>query len=143
VVEIDIKSFFDMVRHDLIIKGLEHHKMPKWVNLYCKRWLEAPMASSTEDVVLKERKVGTPQGGVISPLLANLFLHYAFDIWMTRVNRNVPFERYADDCVCHCHTMREAVQLKKLVKARFEEVGLQINEQNLILFTLIHLRDGM
>lgn len=130
VLEIDIKSFFDTVQHDLVIKVLEYHKMPKWVVLYCKRWLQAPMVKSlSEDEEQIKRDVGTPQGGVISPLLANLFLHYTFDIWMDRTNRNVPFERYADDIICHCHTMKEAVILKQLVKARFEEVGLQLNEQ--------------
>jgi RNA-directed DNA polymerase len=87
------------------------------------------MASSSAAGELTERRVGTPQGGVISPLLANLFLHYAFDVWMKRSNHSVPFERYADDIVCHCNTMKEATRLKQLVQARFEEVGMQINEQ--------------
>ena len=129
ILEVDIKAFFDNVRHDLVIKALEHHQMPKWVILYCTRWLQAPMVSSSPGAALIKREVGTPQGGVISPLLANLFLHYTFDVWMARTNRNVPFERYADDIVCHCHTMKEAVLLKKLVQTRFEEVGLKINEQ--------------
>lgn len=77
VLEVDISAFFDHVGHDLIIKALEHHQMPKWVILYCRRWLQAPMQSETG--LLQERGRGTPQGGVISPLLANLFLHYAFD----------------------------------------------------------------
>jgi len=112
-----------------VIKALEHHKMPKWVILYSTRWLEAPVASTIKDTKLTRRDVGTPQGGVISPLLANIFLHYAFDIWMNKTNQNIPFERYADDIVCHCHTMKEAMQLKSLVQARFEAVGLQVNEQ--------------
>ena len=127
VLEIDIKSFFDNVRHDLVIKALEHHKMPKWVILYCKRWLRAPMTSSTGS--LQEREVGTPQGGVISPLLANLFLHYAFDEWMARNNKSIPFERYADDIVCHCHRMNDAIRLKEKIETRFQEVGLEVNTQ--------------
>ncbi|AHG42786.1 reverse transcriptase [Pseudomonas syringae CC1557] len=107
VLEVDISAFFDHVGHDLIIKALEHHQMPKWVILYCRRWLQAPMRSETG--LLQERGRGTPQGGVISPLLANLFLHYAFDRWMDRTHRGVPFERYADDIVIHCTRMSEAV----------------------------------
>jgi hypothetical protein len=78
---------------------------------------------------LRERTVGTPQGGVISPLLANLFLHYAFDKWMDREHRLTPFERYADDIVCHCHVMKDATRLKEDIIKRFQEVGLQINNQ--------------
>jgi group II intron reverse transcriptase/maturase len=127
--EVDIKSFFDTVRHDLVMKALHHHKMPKWVILYSKRWLQAPMAKALGDCKTEAREVGTPQGGVISPLLANLFLHYAFDTWMERTNPTVPFERYADDIVCHIGTMKEAMRLKQLVQARFEEVSMQVNER--------------
>lgn len=130
VLEVDISAFFDNVRHDLVIKALEHHQMPRWVILYCERWLRAPMmrTSSTGDE-LSPRAVGTPQGGVISPLLANLFLHYAFDNWMTRVNPSIPFERYADDIVCHCKNMREATSLRAALTKRLLEVGLQINDK--------------
>jgi group II intron reverse transcriptase/maturase len=116
------------VRHDLVIKALEHHQMPRWVILYCTRWLEAPMQTTEMTEPLNKRKVGTPQGGVISPLLANLFLHYAFDQWMGRTHRYTLFERYADDIVCHCSNMRDAVLLKESVTNRFAEVGLAINE---------------
>lgn len=128
VLEVDISAFFDTVRHDLVIKALEHHQMPRWVILYCKRWLEAPMQTTEATAPLNKREVGTPQGGVISPLLANLFLHYAFDQWMERTHRYTLFERYADDIVCHCSNMRAAVQLKESVTNRFAEVGLAINE---------------
>ena len=129
VLEVDISAFFDNVRHDLVIKALKHHQMPKWVILYCTRWLRAPMQSALDETELLKRKKGTPQGGVISPLLANLFLHYAFDTWMERTHRFVPFERYADDIVCHCYTMKEASQLKQVLKTRFEQVGLDVNER--------------
>lgn len=129
VLEVDIKSFFDNVRHDLIIKALEYHDMPRWVTLYCKRWMRAPIVAESDIGTIKEREVGTPQGGVISPLLANLFLHYSFDIWMDKYHSNTPFERYADDIICHCQTMQEANQLRKFLKARFSEVGLEINEE--------------
>lgn len=128
VLEVDIKSFFDTVRHDLVIKALEYHQMPKWVVLYCKRWLQAPMASSRDDEALVSRTVGTPQGGVISPLLANLFLHYGFDEWMVRERRFTRFERYADDIVCHCSTMKEANQLHAMLTERFSDIGLTLSE---------------
>lgn len=128
VLEIDIRAFFDNVRHDLVIKALEHHQMPKWIILYCTRWLEAPMQAEGQSELLKRRDIGTPQGGVISPLLANLFLHYAFDRWMERQYRHRPFERYADDIVCHCSTMKEAIHLREALRSRFQSVGLTINE---------------
>jgi len=127
VLEVDIRAFFDHLRHDLVIKALEHHQMPSWVILYCRRWLEAPMQSVNGEVTMRTR--GSPQGGVISPLLANLFLHYAFDRWMQRVNRYVPFERYADDIVIHCSRMSDAVRIRDQLAARMKQVGLTINEE--------------
>lgn len=127
VLEVDISAFFDNVRHDLVIKALEHHQMPSWVILYCRRWLEAPMFSKGK--AMEPRALGTPQGGVISPLLANLFLHYAFDQWMDREYRGVPFERYADDIVIHCSRMWGAVGIKEKLAARLAQVGLTINEE--------------
>ncbi len=129
VLELDIQAFFDCVRHDLILKALTHHHVPRWVILYCQRWLEAPSVESREQSVPKKRTLGTPQGGVISPLLANLFLHYAFDQWMRRNHPEVPFERYADDAVCHCNTMREATRLKRDLEKRLTEVGLTLHPQ--------------
>ncbi|QGH64314.1 reverse transcriptase [Serratia proteamaculans] len=124
--EVDISAFFDHVRHDLVLKALEHHGMPKWVLLYCRRWMEAPM-QSCENGELINRTRGTPQGGVVSPLLANLFLHYAFDLWMERECWGVPFERYADDIVIHCSRMSDATRLKSRLSDRFSSVGLSMN----------------
>jgi len=129
VLEIDIRAFFDTVRHDLVLDALKHHKMPRWVELYCERWLRAPLADPESDSKLEERQIGTPQGGVISPLLANLFLHYAFDKWIRKHHPRLPFERYADDIVCHCQTKEEAIRLKEAVTNRFQEVGLEVNEE--------------
>ncbi|WXP58817.1 reverse transcriptase domain-containing protein (plasmid) [Escherichia coli] len=126
ILEVDISAFFDHVRHNLVLKALEHHGMPKWVILYCRRWMEAPM-QSCENGELITRTRGTPQDGVISPLLANLFLHYAFDLWMEREYRGVPFERYADDIVVHCSRMSDATRLKNRLSERFSEVGLALN----------------
>lgn len=124
VLEVDISAFFDHVRHDLILQALQHHRMPSWVILYCRRWLTAPMQGLDG---LQSRSRGTPQGGVISPLLANLFLHYAFDLWMDRTYRNVPFERYADDIVIHCDRMHTAEHIRQKLEERLSEVGLTVN----------------
>jgi RNA-directed DNA polymerase len=101
VVDIDISKFFDAMSHDLLMKGLEGHIEEKWVKMYIRRWLEAPVEESSGMKVLKSGK-GTPQGGVISPLLANLFLHYALDKWLEITYPELSFVRYADDVVIHC-----------------------------------------
>lgn len=127
VLELDIQGFFDCVRHDLVLEALKYHKVPKWVLLYCQRWLEAPSVEEVGQQTAAVRALGTPQGGVISPLLANLFLHYAFDYWMRRKRPHVPFERYADDIVCHCNRMKDAEALKKDLEERMGEVGLTLH----------------
>jgi RNA-directed DNA polymerase len=97
VIDLDIKGFFDNMDHDLVMKAVRHHTEEKWVTLYIERWLKAPMQLESGEVV--ERTRGTPQGGVISPLLANLFMHYVFDVWLQKKFPNCPFARYADDGV--------------------------------------------
>ena len=126
-IDLDIKSFFDNLDHDLVIRAIHKHTQCQWILLYVERWLKAP-AQNKEGIVVK-RKRGTPQGGVISPLLANLFLHYAFDKWMERTYPQNPFERYADDCVVHCHTEAEAQQLKTAIEKRMEECCLELHPQ--------------
>ena len=126
VLDLDIKGFFDNIDHELMIKALETHTQTKWVLLYIKRWLVASVQTKDE---LLQRDKGTPQGGVISPLLANLFLHYAFDKWMERNYSTIPFERYADDAVCHCNTLEEAEQLKTALSARMHECKLELHPQ--------------
>ena len=106
VIDLDIKSFFDSIPHDRIEKAVAHHTDLAWLHLYVGRWLRAPI--ECPDGTLLERTKGTPQGGVASPLLANLFLHYAFDAWMQRTFPNNPFERYADDSIVHCRSGEEA-----------------------------------
>lgn len=125
VIDLDIKGFFDNLDHELLMRALRHHTQEKWVLLYVERWLKAPV--QMQDGTLQERTKGTPQGGVISPLLANLFLHYAFDAWMQRNYPSIPFERYADDVLCHCRTRRQAEHLKKALKQRFAECGLEVH----------------
>ena len=118
VVEFDIKGAFDNIDHDLLMKAVKHHVKARWMLLYIERWLTAPF--ETEDGVLIPREKGTPQGGVISPLLMNLFMHYAFDKWLERTHRQCPFARYADDAVVHCRSRAEAEQLLKAISARLQ-----------------------
>ena len=102
IVDLDIKGFFDNIPQDLLIRAVKKHAKEQWMVLYIERWLKAPVQE--EDGQLVPREKGTPQGGVISPLLANLFLHYAFDRWMAKQYPQLPFERYADDAIVHCRT---------------------------------------
>lgn len=127
VVDLDIKAFFDTIDHELLLRAVRKHTTCAWVLLYIERWLTAPMQKS--DGSLTARDKGTPQGGVVSPVLANLFLHYAFDMWMQREHREVPFERYADDAVCHCRTEEQATQLKAALAQRFADCKLELHEQ--------------
>ena len=127
VVEIDIKGFFDNIDHDRLLKAVRHHVPERWVVMYVERWLKAPVQML--DGTIQERVKGTPQGGVISPLLANLFLHYVFDMWMKRSNADIPFERYADDAVCHCHSQTRAEQLIVQMRERFAQCGLELHPQ--------------
>ncbi|MCM3885170.1 group II intron reverse transcriptase/maturase [Frankia sp. R82] len=125
VVDLDVRSFFDSVPWDLMLKAVERHTDSKWVRLYVERWLKAPMLMP--DGTLAARMKGTPQGGPISPLLANLFLHYGFDTWLAREFPTVAFERFADDVVIHCLTERQARQVWEAVERRFVQIGLQLH----------------
>jgi RNA-directed DNA polymerase len=127
VLDLDIKGFFDSIDHELMLRAVRKHTDCKWVLLYIERWLKAPV--QLEDGSLIQRDKGTPQGGVISPLLANLFLHYAFDTWMQKQNPQIPFERYADDGICHCRSKAEAEELQVSIERRFAECGLELNLQ--------------
>ena len=123
--EYDIKGLFDNIDHELQMKALKHHLEDKWVLLYVKRWLTAPMEKSDGETVPGER--GTPQGGVISPLLANLFLHYALDVHMVRNHPKCPFVRYADDGVVNCRYKEEAEEVRVSLEARLRAVGLEMH----------------
>lgn len=127
VLDLDIKGFFDNIPHDLLMKAVEKHTDCKWHLLYIKRWLEAPVQRRNGEQT--ERPKGTPQGAVISPLLANLFLHYCMDSWLKRNYPQCPFERYADDAVIHCKTEAEAQELKIALGKRLEECGLQMHPE--------------
>jgi RNA-directed DNA polymerase len=125
VIDLDIRSFFDTIDHDLLLRAVSKHTQLRWVLLYVERWLKAPLQRA--DGTLEPRERGTPQGSAISPLLANLFLHYAFDMWMVREYPNVPFERYADDAVAHCATEVQARQVLDAIARRMVEVGLALH----------------
>ncbi len=127
LLEFDIKGLFDNIAHELLMKAVRHHTKCEWTLLYIERWLKAPFQK--EDGTLTERTKGTPQGGVISPVLANLFLHYVFDKWMERNQSQNPFCRYADDGIAHCRTKREAEELLKTLDMRFKECGLELHPE--------------
>lgn len=125
VVDLDIQAFFDSIDHDLLMRAVRHHTQERWILLYIERWLKADLILSDGTRCPRER--GTPQGGVISPLLANLFLHYVFDCWMDRNWSGVPFARYADDAVCHCQSEAQARRLIESLEKRFGECGLTLH----------------
>jgi len=125
VIDLDIKAFFDSIPHDLVERAVAHHTDLPWVRLYVARWLRAPV--QRPDGTQEERTKGTPQGGVISPLLANLFLHYAFDLWMRRNFPSIRFERYADDAIVHCGSERQARAVLDAIRGRFEQCGLELH----------------
>jgi RNA-directed DNA polymerase len=125
VVDLDVRSFFDSVPWDLMLKAVARHVTQEWVLLYVERWLKAPM--QMPDGTLIRRTRGTPQGGPISPLIANLFLHYGLDMWLLREFPTVGFERFADDAVVHCVTERQAHQVREAIERRLGSVGLQLH----------------
>jgi RNA-directed DNA polymerase len=127
VIDLDVQKFFDSVPWDLVIKAVTAHinTEERWVVLYVKWWLAAPIQQP--DGTVQQRDRGTPQGSAVSPVLANLFLHYAFDAWMAREFPTVPFERYADDAVVHCVSQRQAAYVRRAVTSRMERVGLRLH----------------
>ncbi len=127
VVELDIKGFFDAIDHELLMRAVRRHTQERWVLLYIERWLKASV--QMPDGTLQKRDRGTPQGGVISPLLANVLLHYTFDVWMQRNYPQISFERYADDGVCHCQTQEQAEELLAALKQRFKDCKLELHPE--------------
>lgn len=125
VVDIDIQSFFDDIDHDLLMKAVRRHVSDDWMVLYIERWLKSPVVHKDGRVEVRTR--GTPQGGVVSPLLANLYLHYVFDVWLEKHHPRVQFERYADDIICHCRTKWRAEELLNALSARFKDCGLTLH----------------
>ncbi|HLG26437.1 MAG TPA: group II intron reverse transcriptase/maturase [Paenisporosarcina sp.] len=128
VIDMDIKSFFDEVDHELLMKALDCHVEEKWVKMYVKRWLETPSQSIDGTLIPKDGK-GTPQGGVISPLLSNLYLHYVLDKWLEKHYPQIAFVRYADDVVVHCDDENQAKQVLSAIRQRLQECKLRLNEE--------------
>lgn len=137
VVDLDIRKFFDSVPWDLIVKAVEANTDQPWVILYVKRWLEAPLRMP--DGTLQQRDRGTPQGSAVSPVLANLFLHYAFDGWMARQFPGIPFERYVDDAVVHCVSLAQAEFVARAIGERMEQVGLRLHPDKT---RIVYCQDG-
>jgi RNA-directed DNA polymerase len=125
VLDLDLKSFFDSLDHALVLKAVAHHTDLRWLLLYVERWLKAPL--QLEDDALKQRDRGSPQGSAISPVLANIFLHYALDLWIGREFPAVPFARYADDVIVHCKSEQQARVVRDAIAERLAQVGLKLN----------------
>lgn len=125
VLEFDIRGLFDNIDHHLLMKAVKKHTDDSWLLLYIERWITASVQQADGSVVARDR--GVPQGGVISPVLSNLFMHYAFDSWMSRDYPDSPWCRYADDGLAHCRTLAEAEQLKAALEERLHECGLEMH----------------
>lgn len=125
VIDFDIKGMFDNIRHDYLIEMVKRHTDEKWVILYVERWLKTPF--KMQDGTIMERTAGTPQGGVISPVLANLFMHYVFDDYMSKEFPNINWVRYADDGCLNCVSLKQAKYMIKVLDKRFELFGLELN----------------
>jgi group II intron reverse transcriptase/maturase len=128
VIDMDISKFFDEIDHVLMIKAVEHVMEEKWVKMYVERWLRMPVQKQDGTLQQKAGK-GTPQGGVISPLLANLYLHFTLDVWLSKHYPQASFVRYADDVVVHCTSKAEAERVLEAIKERLAEVKLKIKEE--------------
>jgi RNA-directed DNA polymerase len=137
VIDLDVEKFFDSVRWDLIVKAVQAHTDLPWVVLYVKRWLAAPL--QLPDGTVLERDRGTPQGSSVSPVLANLFMHYAFDTWLAREFPAVEFERFADDAVVHCATERQAREVLEALQNRMEQAGLRLHPAKT---RIVYCKDG-
>jgi RNA-directed DNA polymerase len=126
-IDLDIKAFFDTLDHDLMMKAIRFHTDEKWIHLYVERWLKAPV--QREDGTLINRDRGTPQGGVVSPLLANIYMHHTFDDWMRRRFPEVKFERFADDILAHCNSQKQAENVLEAIRVRLKECGLELHPE--------------
>ena len=137
VIDLDIKGFFDNIDHDKLMLAVEKHVSEKWCILYIKRWLQMPVLTKSGELVYKQGK-GTPQGGVISPLLANLFLHYAMDKWLEQTHPSVKYERYADDAILHCRSKQQAQYVLRNLNKRMQGCGLELHPEKT---NLVYCRD--
>jgi RNA-directed DNA polymerase len=136
-IDLDVQKFFDEVPQDLVVRALKVVTDARWSLLYVERWLAAPLAHPGR--ALEQRTKGTPQGSAVSPILANLFMHYALDLWMARNLPGCPFERYADDAIVHCKTRRQAEYVLAGIAARISEVGLRLHPDKT---RIVYCKDG-
>lgn len=127
VIDLDIKGFFDNIPHNLLMKAVRKHCNEKWVLLYIGRWLVASLEKENGETVARTK--GVPQGSVIGPLLANLYLHYCMDVWLERNYPECKFERYADDAIIHCSSEQKAMEVKQRLEARMQECGLELHPE--------------
>lgn len=127
VLDLDIKSFFDTLDQNLLLRAVKKHAPKQWIVLYIERWLKAPVQEEDGQLIPRER--GTPQGGVASPLLANLFLHYALDRWLVTHYSQVPFERFADDVIVHCRNEKQAHDMRRAIAERLRDCGLELHPE--------------
>lgn len=140
VVDLDIRGFFDNIDHALLMKAVERYTKERWVLMYIERWLKAGVSREGE---ITDRTKGTPQGGVVSPLLANIFLHFVFDKWMQIHHPNMPFQRYCDDAIIHCTSERQALFIKEAVSKRMKACKLELNsEKTHIVYCKNHVHRG-
>ena len=128
VIDLDIKGFFDNIDHNKLLQAIEKHVSEKWCILYIERWLQMPVLTKSGELVRKQGK-GTPQGGVISPLLANLFLHYAMDKWLEQTHPTINYVRYADDAILHCRNKAQAEEVLETLKERMQSCGLELHPE--------------
>ena len=142
VIDLDIKSFFDNIDHDKLMLAIEKHVPENWIRLYIIRWLACPVKTRTKGLIANQGK-GTPQGGVISPLLANLFLHYGLDKWLENLDNRVDYSRYADDVIIHCTSQNHAEYILKAIKNRMQEIGLELHpDKTKIVYCKDYRRQG-
>jgi RNA-directed DNA polymerase len=127
VLDMDISKFFDTIDQELLMKALKLHTKEKWVLMYIERWLKVPYEKHDGSIIPRDK--GVPQGSVIGPVLANLFLHYTFDKWMEKTYSRIPFERYADDTICHCRSLEQAEFIRAEIQRRFDSCKLKLNNE--------------
>jgi RNA-directed DNA polymerase len=137
VLEFDVKGLFDNISHELLMKAVRKHTDVAWIILYIERWLRVPMMQKDGELV--ERTKGTPQGGVVSPVLSNLFMHYVFDLWMRRKYSENPWCRYADDGLVHTKTEKDALDILAALRDRFKECGLELHPEKT---RIVYCKDG-
>lgn len=136
-VDLDISGFFDNLDHDLALQAIKKHTDCKWVILYVERWMKAPIQQADGSKVVRDK--GVPQGGSVSPIISNIFMHHVFDIWMKKNYPTVPFERYVDDAIVHCRTKRQAEFMKVMIEERLAKCKLRLHSEKT---QIVYCKDG-